>query len=290
MTNKSVLLRFGGLTFAVCGELPDGWEREPICRFVISEGAADIRVTVARTDGLHPLTDAVLLRETETLRAYRRGETGLLLYRAMRAECGRDYALLTYPLDRPTELTLTICDRAIRFDTTVLFGSMMLETLLLHFGRGILHASFISHAGQAIAFTAPCGTGKSTQAELWRRYRGAEIINGDKTVLAELDGVEYACGLPLCGTSEICRNRNVPLRAVVLLRQGKENEIRRLRGAQAVKALLEQLYLQPWNARAAELALELSARVCCRVPVFLLRCLPDVSAVECLENALQGEE
>ncbi|WP_370839368.1 hypothetical protein [Intestinibacter bartlettii] len=33
---------------------------------------------------------------------------------------------------------------------------------------------------KGILFSAPSGTGKSTQADLWEKYENAEIINGDR--------------------------------------------------------------------------------------------------------------
>ena len=44
---------------------------------------------------------------------------------------------------------------------------------------------------------------------------------------------------------------------------------------------------QSWHEGDREQALSLAIRVAEQVPVFLLSCLPDESAVICLENALQ---
>ena len=42
----------------------------------------------------------------------------------------------------------------------------------------ILHASYVVRDGKALLFSAPSGTGKSTQAEFWHTRRGCDIING----------------------------------------------------------------------------------------------------------------
>lgn len=58
-----------------------------------------------------------------------------------------------------------------------------LERLLLSRQGLLLHASFIRWQDRGILFSAPSGTGKSTQADLWVRHRGAEVINGDRAAL-----------------------------------------------------------------------------------------------------------
>ena len=151
----------------------------------------------------------------------------------------------------------------------------------------LLHGSTVAVDGAAYLFTAPCGTGKSTQAELWRRYRNAQIINGDKAIVyLASEGVSVS-SLPLCGSSGICRNVSGPVQAIVTLSQSRENRICRLGGKDAVKALLSQLYVQRGEAEAVAGALALASGIAGRVPVFHLSCLPEVSAVECLEKAMK---
>lgn len=93
------------------------------------------------------------------------------------------------------------------------------ERLVGMAGGAILHSSFIEVGGKAVLFTAPSGTGKSTQAELWRENRGAVVINGDRSVLRIIDSVPCASGLPYSGSSGICLNRTLPLRAIVYIEQ-----------------------------------------------------------------------
>ena len=46
----------------------------------------------------------------------------------------------------------------------------------------LLHCSWIRWKDRGILFTAPSGTGKSTQAQLWCDLMGAELINGQWTL------------------------------------------------------------------------------------------------------------
>ena len=111
----------------------------------------------------------------------------------------------------------------------MLFRGMGLEFLMAVNRRIILHSSYIAWKGKGIVFSAPSGTGKSTQAELWRKHRpGTEIINGDRSILTCERGIPEVYGLPLCGSSGIAVNKSFPLGAVVVLRQAKTNTVRRL--------------------------------------------------------------
>lgn len=108
------------------------------------------------------------------------------------------------------------------------FNRIGAEQLLLQHNRLMLHASFIKYEGKGILFSAPSGMGKSTQAELWRSIRGAEVINGDRAALGCEGGEWTAWGIPYAGTSGIYRNEKALLSAIVVLGQAKENRIRRL--------------------------------------------------------------
>ena len=148
-----------------------------------------------------------------------------------------------YRLDdfRTVDCTVREADWRWATRSRFLWPEVMLNHLLLHFRAMAFHASFIEYAGQAILFTAASGTGKSTQAELWRVHRGAEVLNGDKAAV-KLEGTPLACGLPFCGTSGICVNRDVPLRAVVVLSQGPDNTVSRLSPSQAAAALCPNVF------------------------------------------------
>ena len=50
-----------------------------------------------------------------------------------------------------------------------------MKKILLKYNGIILHSSFINFENKAILFSAPSGTGKSTQADLWKKYKNAEI-------------------------------------------------------------------------------------------------------------------
>ena len=168
-----------------------------------------------------------------------------------------------------------------------LFNLMDIEATLLDFDAVILHASFIRYSGYGIVFTAPSGTGKSTQAELWQRYEGAEVLNGDRAALRQIGSQWRAYGLPYAGTSGIYRNESAPLRAIVVLKQAKENKIRLLRGSEAFRYLYPETLIHRWDEEFEHHATDLLLSILKDVPVFLLECMPNKEAVSLLHDTLK---
>ena len=171
-----------------------------------------------------------------------------------------------------------------------LISGIGVEYLMARKQRVILHSSFISCCGQGVVFTAPSGTGKSTQAELWRVNRPlVQIINGDRSVLSYQNGTMTVHGLPFCGSSGIALNTKVPLRAIIVLRQGKQNQIHRLTGIEAIKNIYSECSVCVWDSQCVQNFLEILEHTVSSVPVYLLSCLPDKSAVDLLEDTLRKE-
>ena len=170
--------------------------------------------------------------------------------------------------------------------TFVVTEILNLPRLLLSKGAVLLHASFIAADGKAILFTGKKQVGKSTQAALWERYTGAKVVNGDRAMLERRGSLYYACGVPYSGTSKICRNADYPIRAVVILSRGERNVVRPATAGEAVRSLLEGCTVDSADEALMSRFLGIAEDIAVSVPFFVLRCLPDESAVVCLKNAL----
>lgn len=179
------------------------------------------------------------------------------------------------------------------FEINLLFMEMLaLEKYLLEEHALVLHSSYITWKGKGIAFTAPSGTGKSTQAELWRRYAGAEIINGDRSVLWWNQETErfVLCGLPFCGSSQINRNVSAPLLAVVFLSQAPENHAELCPQAESILKLFGEMSINQWNPDMVGKSLRLIEKTVSSVPMIRLACNMEPKAVKVLQNALKQSE
>lgn len=165
-----------------------------------------------------------------------------------------------------------------------------LEGFLLRFRGILLHSSLVRWQGKAILFSAPCGTGKSTQASLWEQYMGSETLNGDRAGIRFADGVWTAFGLPFAGTSGIYRNESAPVAAIVTLSQGSENVIRRLSPMEALKKLLPECSSRRWDQNYMDQLLNVLLELVQQVPVYRLECRPDQGAVELLHDTITKEK
>ncbi len=162
------------------------------------------------------------------------------------------------------------------------------EHLIVAGGGFLLHSAFIEYKGKAILFTAPSGTGKSTQAALWERLRGARVINGDRSVVRRggEQGFE-AHGIPFCGSSGISEPARLPLAAIVVLSQAPKTQLRPLTGIRAFRAIWEGCSLHTWNSDDVARCSKTVGDAVAQVPIYHLACTPDESAVLALEETLR---
>lgn len=176
-----------------------------------------------------------------------------------------------------------------RIGVKTLLESMEVEHLLARNDGFVFHCSYIERGGEAILFTAPSETGKSTQAELWKNLRGVEIINGDRAAIRLAEGVLLAEGIPFAGSSRYCKNRSLPIRAIVYLGQASQTTIRRLRGYEAFSKIWEGVSVNTWDREDLERVSAVVQKVAAEIPVYHMPCTPDETAVQTLEEALRKQ-
>ena len=156
-------------------------------------------------------------------------------------------------------------------------------------GGFFLHCSCLKFKNEAVIFTAPSGTGKSTHASLWRRHFGDEVvmINDDKPLVREKDGRFIIYGTPWNGKHGIGCNTSAPVRAVVFLSQATENQAEPVEPIEAMTLLLQQTVLPSDKAQLSKL-LDMLGRMVETVPMYRLGCTISDEAVTTIYNKIYG--
>ncbi|MCX8128934.1 MAG: hypothetical protein N3I35_02405 [Clostridia bacterium] len=166
-------------------------------------------------------------------------------------------------------------------------SEILFRNRILFYGGIILHASAIRWAGKGILFSAPAGTGKSTQAKLWKKLMGAEILNDDRPAVRIVDTQTNIYGTPWSGSTPCFSNSNSPLSAIILLEQSDENVIKHLSVEAALPLIMPRCFLPYHDSLLMEMALENLEKIIGTSPVYLLKCRPDKESVELVYRCIR---
>lgn len=199
-----------------------------------------------------------------------------------------------YEAQEPAELNITITQQDIEFEREKSIREAIyehlpvydypdgyLETLAVYRQiaaalperKGcVFHGAVCARNGAGYLFTAKSGTGKTTHVERWLRvYPDTVVINGDKPILRERDGVIYAYGTPWAGKEGWNTNTCVPLKAICILERSADNHIERLAVKDASMMILQQIY-RPSTPQGMRNTLQMVDRLCSCTELYRLGC------------------
>ncbi len=199
--------------------------------------------------------------------------------------------LLRYRVDT-TWNSITLLQDNTKTQGTVAFEylAQMMPGVCLRKGILTLHCALVEYDGMAFAVCATSGTGKTTHARLWRDYKNALILNGDRALCRRTKKGWIAYGSPWSGTSGEQINRQAPLKALVILERAKNNSIFRLKNIDIFPNIFPHVLYPSWDREMTELAMDQLEDLLQSVPVYLLKCRPDVGAVETMYRAIWEKE
>ena len=145
----------------------------------------------------------------------------------------------------------------------------------------------VDYNGNGVLFIGPSGIGKTTQAQLWNKFKCADIINGDKAFIRVIDGCVYAYGLPWKGSSPYSLNRRVELKAIVVLSRSDNNTIVELED-DSLEGLVPHVFFPHWDKTCLDKSLETLSEIIKNVPIYSLKCRPDEEAVQLVYKTVFG--
>lgn len=161
----------------------------------------------------------------------------------------------------------------------------LFQQICLHHDTIVVHASSISYQGQAVTFTAPSGTGKSTHTSLWSKYYNAVIINDDMPAIrCESDKI-YAYGTPWSGKTHINKNIKVPLKAMVFIERKNENSVIEISSVEALIRMIKEIQLSSFKSQS-DLKIKILDKLFKSVPIYLLECNISKDAVDIIKNEI----
>lgn len=270
---------FADVTFLVESE-KEIQQEEKYAVFYTESESIDFSVVIRLTDALPEPT----------------GELHSVSERRKTYSDGRHYMTYTYFFDmyeikdmpyacRIDDSTLYILNKYGLRETAV-FDALNLPELMLKKAVGIMHSSVVKYRNAAILFAGDKQVGKSTQAALWEKTADAVTVNGDRGALKKSESSIIVSGIPFCGTSGICHNEQLPVRAIICLSKGRTNKIRQLNGSEAYLSLLGKFAYNSYSVEESERVYELLSEIVETVPVYSYECLKDESAVLFLKEYL----
>jgi hypothetical protein len=160
-----------------------------------------------------------------------------------------------------------------------LIGTVFRNRILFHDGI-VIHASSLIYEEKGVVFSAPSGTGKSTHVRLWESNKGAIVINDDTPPIRFFEGKPYVFGSPWSGSSEKYTNAKAPLAAIFILEQASINSVEKLSQIDSITKLMPRMFLPYFNNELMEKAILIFEKILASVPIYLLKCRPDIEAME----------
>ena len=182
------------------------------------------------------------------------------------------------------------------------FNAAAFENILFIYRKFLFHCSYVDIGGEAVLFSAHSGGGKTTHALLWEQCGLGEMINGDRAAIEKVGDSQYdeenrnpersyrqkymVHGLPIAGSSNVFKNRSLPLCAIFMLEKAPVNEVVELLPTERFLKVLEQVTIHTWDREFVNTASDFVAELVQNVPVKILRCRPDKGAVDVVRKAL----
>lgn len=135
-----------------------------------------------------------------------------------------------------------VCEDKAYLETLAIYRKIC--EAMLDYDTFLMHGAVVGFENSSYMFTAVSGTGKTTHIMKWlRNLEGSYVVNGDKPLIKITENEVIACGTPWRGKERLGRNCMVPLKAIVLMERGENNEITEISFEKALSFLLRQTYM-----------------------------------------------
>lgn len=284
----NIYLKLGGVTIRIDADRPLTID-DRLQNFVTApEVCPDAVLSISWANDLQAPNDSLCVGEDLLRKHYRDGNRFYCVAKSgvkgisAATEYAPDFSYLHCTINNSVYL-----EPLVNLASILRFCPMM--ALFQYFDALFFHASQIEYCGKGILFTAPSGTGKSTQARLWELNRNARILCNDRTIIRRGEHGWLTYGYPIDGSSPISSAERSHLGAIVLLSQAPTNVISKMSLLKTAAHLMPQVVFDTWNPEARVKAMNGLLELLSEIPIYHFGCTPDLAAVECLEKQLMTD-
>lgn len=204
---------------------------------------------------------------------------------ASKAECQVVDVLLGVPEDGPEDGGWPECEY-------LLLETLPLPVVVLLSGRAglSLHSCAVAYEGNGILFSGVSGSGKSTMANLWRRFGPSTscVIDDEHIIARRLAESIYLYGAPWSRGQQEATFSRTAATAIFFLSHGTRNRCTRLSPSEAFSQFLSQVYLPVWSRDQVELTLQTCAGLLQQVDCYHLQFVPDSEVIGLVQHVLGG--
>ncbi len=151
-------------------------------------------------------------------------------------------------------------------------GILMISALVMNSNGFLIHASGINDNGNGYLFTGVSGIGKSTMAQIWLKS-GAQIVNDDRLMIYKENEAYLFSNTPMPHYNDFAKQ--VPLKAIFLLTQSKDNYCNKITGTQALSKVMANFIQQLFDKDMVEKHIEKAIELVTQVRVYELGFKPD---------------
>ncbi|MDA3894652.1 MAG: hypothetical protein PF482_00750 [Desulfobacteraceae bacterium] len=160
------------------------------------------------------------------------------------------------------------------------------QILMMHFlarNSGMLiHSAGWRLNDNGWIFAGKSGAGKSTISNLIVEETGTTFLSDDRIVVRKIGQDFLMYGTPWPGDAGYAVNESVPLKGILFLSKGAENNIRKLNPSDAIARLMPVVSIPWYDREKVELMMDFCDILIGSIPMYELAFVPDKAAVDML--------
>ena len=161
---------------------------------------------------------------------------------------------------------------------------LLLTKLLSKHGGAFIHGCGVDDGGRGLLFVGGSGAGKTTLASLWKRQRGATILNDERVAIRRKGHGLWLYGTPWHGQAGRPCSRGVPLEKVFFIEHAPRNELQLEARITATTALFVASFPPFYDPVGVENILTMFDQLTQTVPCYRLGFIPDESVIDFIRS------